>query len=335
MVRRAGRIIAAGDGGASDLRSALDILSAWRNLHTAPMQGLWDLLKRRIDKSYNDALLARRLKRYASIKSKLARFQSMGLDQMQDIGGLRVIMASIADIRRFHEQLCGEINHTPIIPPKDYIANPKADGYRGLHQVYIYRSEKRADIDGLRIEVQFRTRLQHAFATAVETLGIIRNAAYKSGEGDALSRRYFSLASALFALDENSPPASEFAKASPKELAAEIRELESSLQFASKIAGIAASLKALSGYNKRRPYHLLELDSANGIVNITPFNQSQLEYAEAIYRSREQDTADNPDITIVLAGAGELNALRAAYPNYFLDARLFIENLERILKSLA
>lgn len=59
------------------------------------------------------------------------------------------------------------------------------------------------------IEIQFRTHLQHLWATAVETMGIFTKQLLKSGTGDAEVMRFFVLISALFALEENTPPIPE------------------------------------------------------------------------------------------------------------------------------
>ncbi|MBN3017364.1 hypothetical protein JXX18_16350, partial [Ruthenibacterium lactatiformans] len=55
------------------------------------------------------------------------------------------------------------------------------------------------------IEIQFRTHLQHLWATAVETMGLFTKEAIKSGQGDAEVKRFFQLASALIAKKENQP----------------------------------------------------------------------------------------------------------------------------------
>jgi putative GTP pyrophosphokinase len=54
----------------------------------------------------------------------------------------------------------------------DYIAAPKETGYRSVHLIFKYRSQssKHRAWNGLRVEIQLRSRLQHAWATAVETV---------------------------------------------------------------------------------------------------------------------------------------------------------------------
>lgn len=48
---------------------------------------------------------------------------------------------------------------------------PRESGYRGVHVVYEYGASKK-EYHGLRIELQVRTQLQHAWATAVETMDL-------------------------------------------------------------------------------------------------------------------------------------------------------------------
>lgn len=53
--------------------------------------------------------------------------------------------------------------------------HPKMDGYRGIHDVYEYdvRSDYGVMWNGLLIEIQYRTLLQHSWATAVEVAGLL------------------------------------------------------------------------------------------------------------------------------------------------------------------
>ena len=61
---------------------------------------------------------------------------------------------------------------------------PKKDGYRSLHIIYEYKSDKcKTDYNGLRVEVQIRSRLQHLWATAVETVDFFTRQAIKFNEG--------------------------------------------------------------------------------------------------------------------------------------------------------
>ena len=57
----------------------------------------------------------------------------------------------------------------------DYIKTPKGTGYRGIHDVYVYDVNSRIGtrLEGLFVEIQYRTLVQHAWATAVEVIGFI------------------------------------------------------------------------------------------------------------------------------------------------------------------
>jgi hypothetical protein len=56
-----------------------------------------------------------------------------------------------------------------VYPMGNYIEKPKPDGYRGVHLIIKYRSTAKREYKDQNIEVQIRSRLQHAWATAVET----------------------------------------------------------------------------------------------------------------------------------------------------------------------
>lgn len=50
------------------------------------------------------------------------------------------------------------------------------------------------------IELQFRTHLQHIWATSLETIGLFTNQALKAGQGNQEILRFFVLVSSLFAI---------------------------------------------------------------------------------------------------------------------------------------
>lgn len=131
-----------------------------------------------------DALVAMRLKRLPSIAGRLRRFGGMCLDRMQGIGGIRVIVGSVEDAFRLEDALrhgcCGH----DLPEPQDYISDPKDDGYRGIRQILRIKSPARPEFDGLAVELQIRTVIEHSWATAVEALlRASRRAPCAGGEG--------------------------------------------------------------------------------------------------------------------------------------------------------
>jgi hypothetical protein len=58
----------------------------------------------------------------------------------------------------------------------------------------------------------------------------------------------------------------------------------------------------------------------------------QLQNAADAYLQVEKATADNPEIQTVLVSVDSIEALRQAYPNYYLDTGEFVEAMKRIIQ---
>ena len=102
-----------------------------------------------------------RLKSTASIIEKLVKLnKSVDIDSVSenvhDIAGVRVICSYIADVYLVAEALLKQDDIT-LVTRKDYIAQPKENGYRSLHlivKVPVFLSERRLEME---VEVQLRT----------------------------------------------------------------------------------------------------------------------------------------------------------------------------------
>ena len=164
----------------SEFDENLEIFNNWRALHSYPMNIIYMNLNRRIKKlGIQDAIIVQRLKRSPSILNKLNRFKDMQLSRMQDIGGVRIIVKKISDIYKIRDDINNAFPHK-ICYEKNYINNPKEDGYRCLHMIFEIKNLNDEKYNGLNIELQIRTELQHQWATAVEILGLYKNVSYKS-----------------------------------------------------------------------------------------------------------------------------------------------------------
>jgi len=110
---------------------------------------------------------------------------------MEDIGGCRVLVASQTDVVGLVRRL--KKNWT-IVRHRDYVAEPKPDGYRAHHVV--------AEKMGRRIEIQLRTPTQDLWANTVEHHGRQLAHALKSGAGPDEILAYYREVSRVLALDE-------------------------------------------------------------------------------------------------------------------------------------
>ncbi len=334
-VWKAGEVLRSENIDSEEYFSAIETLSQWRSLHAFPINRFQAFLRKKIERDkYTSVFVAQRLKRMPSIIAKLRRFDSMRLDRMQDIGGVRLVLKNMSDLERFHGSIMQTKSYKPELPPKNYIQEPKNDGYRSLHQVFRYTSKAHPELNNLRIELQIRTKLQHFWATAVEILGIVEKSSFKTGEGSEAFKKFFKLSSALFSLKEKKPVLKEYQNTTKKNLVHQLTKLEEELQVTTKLQVLAQSIKPLEkSSNPSADYHLMELDTEKRMIRLIPFSKKQLDLAETLYTARERETINNPHIFLLLISVGDVKAIKKAYPNYFLDTNNFIKNLQEIISS--
>lgn len=135
--------------------------------------------------------VSQRLKRVPTIINKLVREPTMQLANMQDIGGCRAVLNSFDEVRRVQRRLS---KNRPPLRVSDYIAEPRASGYRGVHVVVQY--------DGRPVEVQLRTQAMHEWAITVERLGGRLGKDLKSGDGPLQVLELLEGISEVMALEE-------------------------------------------------------------------------------------------------------------------------------------
>jgi RelA/SpoT family protein len=236
------------------------------------------------------------------------------------------VVGSISDVRALAEGLRGLRGILPgfeLKTTKDYIQNPAPSGYRGLHLVYPYRSQGDEDrnLDGLRIEVQIRTRLQHVWATAVEMVGNLRGESLKSGEGSPEWLELFRLAGHV--VEARQRPLSRLPKLPPELVALRdrLRVMDRMRFYGAAIKGINYGLE----YDKEAVYFLivLNLDRENPTVEVTGYPPRAFQQAAERYRDEEHKGVGKP-VDVVLVSAESPEDVREAYPNYFAEVGDFI-----------
>ena len=167
---------------------AFRMVNSWRVRHRVPLDTFQGNLRKKVGRR---GIVARRLKRLPSIVNKLNRIRRIPLSKMQDIAGCRVVVDTPANAFALAERFSASRIRHELVKADDYVTRPRATGYRSLHLIYSYFSDRRVLANGLKIEIQFRSQLQHQWATAVETVGKFINHDLKSGTGPPEWLRFF------------------------------------------------------------------------------------------------------------------------------------------------
>lgn len=316
------------------------VINNWRSSHSYPLQVIKMTLRGRSKKIDKQAIVAQRIKRLSSIELKLQRNLNMKLSQMQDLGGCRAILAtprqvfSLVDVYE-KAQIKNPETRPQLVKKYDYITNPKADGYRSVHFVFKYNTPWAGpDIyKGLRIEIQIRSRLQHAWATAVETASMFTGHALKSNLGDAEWRRFFALMGSALALREGTPLIADTPH-DPATLKRELRECVQHLDVQNRLKLYGDALKGVPSleWKLAEPkYFVLQLDLPANNILVTAFAEDDFEKASEYYLGVEKLEKGGSVTDAVLVSVDSMASLRRAYPNYFLDTRAFIDAVNKAI----
>jgi putative GTP pyrophosphokinase len=319
---------------------ALDTLNKWRAFHIYPLNTFQTALKARLKRNaINFEVTAQRVKRASTIIDKLSREPKMSLDRMQDIGGLRAVLKDIKAVKQLEEiylknsRIDAPDNARGIFRHElknkfDYIENPKKSGYRGVHLIYRtqYPSDKK-EFANLLIELQLRSKLQHIWATAVETIGTFLGQGLKFNRGDDDWKDFFALVSSAFAIMEESEILDIHKNLTKEQIYAKVKEEYNRLKVDDIMQGFAITAHNIIKNQKGKAsyYCLITLNAKEKTVNLSRFPKAQLETANTALLESEK----NPDNQSVLVSISDIKKLNKAYPNYFLDAVDFLSVLKK------
>lgn len=304
-----------------------DVIDAWRAAHRSVLNTFQAILRFRTRGS--DVTVAQRHKRKRTIYGKLQRFPKMELARMDDVAGCRLIFQSIDELRafrmKFHQ---ARFNHRLRNDPDkyDYIATPKSTGYRGVHDVYSYdvNSEQGRDLKGLLVEIQYRTLVQHAWATAVEVIGFITESQPKFEEGDDRYIEAMALASEIIARVWERCPG-PYPEMEDAELVQAFLSLDEELGLLAMLKGLnSADAEVTSNRN------IILIIAPDGELEVRTFRDATQALRELFELERDRV---GHDIVLVKADSGE--DVRLAFRNYFSDARDFIHLVEEGCQRLA
>lgn len=333
-VDRAGRRIADGCHNDGDIAT----VDQWRASHGYVLNTFKAMLRQRI-KGLDGVEFVQRLKRRNTVVDKLQRRRPDGsrlignVTSMHDFAGCRLIFPSIQGIRDFRLEFNAAMSAGAILHKRkneqdryDYIAHPKATGYRGIHDVFAHRprshvrgDDKNKPWHGLLVEIQYRTAIQNSWATAVEIADLIDDDRTKFEFGDSERGQFFAISSEVIARQhENMSHAYE--GRTTGDLIEELLALEARL-------GILARLRALRSYSGNA------LLGKHSVLNIVRDKEAQHGFTldirsftsgiGAIAYTNELES-DPSSLNAVYVRADNPAQLRSAYKNYFSDPTDFV-----------
>ncbi len=265
----------------------------------------------------------------------------MNLKNMQDIGGCRAVVASekklgqaVRELRKKPEFRAEDGSYRF----KDYIKNPKEDGYRSYHFVGKFKDSE----DNLKsIEVQLRTKVQHYWATALEIVDLYTDQALKSNQGDEDWKLFFVEVGKQLAivddihlfetLNPNEKLNRYLAKLDEKQeyvdSCREVKRLLNKLKVKRKLEAFAGSLNIVDERLDQSPdagYVLLKINTIKGNVTSKLFSEDDSEDAEAKYVEAEKEATQGNGLVVALVSSMAVGGVKEAYPNYFADSSEFM-----------
>ena len=187
-----------------------------------------------------------------------------------------------------------------------------------------------------RSRFKIRSQLQHAWATAVETVGTLQQQALKSSQGEADWLRFFALASSAFAFREGSPPVPD-TPTTYRLMVEELRTYANKLDLGNRLLAYGRAMKFLANPQHGRSdnhYFLLEMNPAQMSIEVTTFKLRESQLANEKYLEIEKKLKNTAGAEAVLVSVDSLDAVRKAYPNYFLDTNVFLRLVSDATRTL-
>lgn len=310
--------------------AALLIVQKWRETHLFVAQELnKQIISFFEEKDVIYDFPSMRIKRMESIEAKLRnnREKRMKLGGLQDIGGIRYVFA---DIEKLDEVTTVLDDFAPkgfrLIKKVDYVSHPKESGYRGLHYVYKYESDNEI-YDGISIELQVRTRLQHAWAMAVETASLIAKTGLKADIDDKSEwRQFFRLVSAFFAREEKKPVYETFKDYNDEKFCEDYFYYER-INLVDQLSALRLATDYIDFEKNESGYCVLSIDFKEKTVSTKTFTNKEAENATDFFSVLESKIDE--DSAALMVALENMRKLREAYPSYFLDTKKFIEFLSQ------
>lgn len=262
-----------------------------------------------------EAIVTFRLKRFESIIAKLIRFPEMQLNTMIDIAGCRCIVKFTNHI---YDLIAILKDNLIVLDYKDYIKDPKPDGYSSYH-LFVKLHEDSNKV----IEIQIRNQKQHDWATLVEITDLIFDEKIKENNSISDLGIFHQLLSRQEKLSFQE-----------KEQIFSIINNHDYLNTINRIFinnQIEVRKQWMEIKNKgTHSYFILEANKKTG-TKISSF--SSLVAAESEYFDKYKENSESNIVLTHLLKAN-FERLSIAYSNYILTIPRFFIDIDKILKGL-
>ena len=242
-IRLAGEILRKSDDPFNQIE-AIEKLNNWKAAHELPLS----VIKRTISKYAQEVsktnVIVQRRKRTDSILLKLRNESKLSLARMQDLVGIRVVYRHDDYQKNLDciDKLIRKIQSSSMSSrPKitNYIENPRDTGYRSVHLIFKYKSKKFHSHNNMLVELQIRTKMQHIWSTAVESVGMFNQSHLKQGLGDEKWLEFFRITSQILAIEEGTMQNGD----------------DSKLELCNKLKVLSQEINALEAFNQIQLQH--------------------------------------------------------------------------------
>lgn len=184
--------------------------------------------------------------------------------------------------------------------------------------------------NGMYVEIQLRTQLQHLWATSVETIDIFRGTTLKEIEDATCWHDFFCQVSSVFAITEKSPVVPVYTNLGISELCDVLQNNITKNFLMHKIASFALTDTISNNPKLKKAYYMvITLDSNKKKATMNIFKESDYHLAFERYKHLEQK--NTPGEQSVLIALNQIKKVRDAYPNYFMNLKNFSEMIKFIL----
>lgn len=306
------------------------VFDKFRELHLRPLTDLTSIIKTSLDAEGETYYIAQRLKRKPQIIRKLNRF-STRLTQLQDIGGLRIVVNRNDDVDRISKlinSLLGSSEGFKILRSPDYRPLGRDDsGYRALHKIV-----RLGPVD---LEVQIRSQAQHFWAESIERTSVFYGRRLKEGEGNPVVLKYFKGLSDYFSMVERGvkrPPGAI------RELEAQREQAEAVIQ-ADGLAHLTQGtvntevIYAMLAKQKASPGRfnnwILVFDWTTASFVMWDIASFDADEAVAQYVRYEKEYPEGKNYEVVLIGSSDVETVQKTHSHYF-----GLDRPDRILEDL-